>query len=193
MGDQAYWSAHGGWVLSETWTGFNYACPEVCQSRLADIECLCKNSDCDGIDLDFFRVPLYFKIGEGHKQENRDIMTQLVHDIRQLIDGYGRARGRPYLLSPRFPKTPAQALSIGLDVEAWLQWVWLNRRNRGRHTTWLVGRGVGPGCVYLGLRVHRACHITTHRRPPAAAAVECPAALTALEPARVLASCEETE
>lgn len=121
LGDQAYWSAHGGWVLSETWTGFNYACPEVCQFRLADIERLCKNSDYDGIDLDFFRVPLYFKIGEGHKQENRDIMTQLVRDIRQLIDRYGRARGRPYLLSARFPETPAQALSIGLDVEAWLR------------------------------------------------------------------------
>ena len=106
-------------LMRAFWSGFNYAEAEVRDHFRDFILSYCGIYDYDGVELDYFRHPLFFKLGE--EQENLDNMTEFVRQVRAGLDEIGRRRGRPYLLSARVPDTPAQALSTGLDVEQWLK------------------------------------------------------------------------
>ena len=106
-------------VLRAFWSAFDYAEPEVRQYRLDFIEKICRQYDFDGYELDYFRHPLFFKLGE--EEENVETMTEFVRQVRQLLNQIGRQRGRPYVLAIRVPDTPEMALRTGLDVEQWLK------------------------------------------------------------------------
>jgi len=106
-------------LLRAFWSAFDYAKPEVRQHRLRFIRRICRKYDFDGFELDFFRHPLFFKLGEEY--ENLDTMTEFVGQVRQLLNQIGRMRGRPYVLAVRVPDSPAMALRTGLDVEEWLR------------------------------------------------------------------------
>lgn len=105
-------------MLVQFWAAFDYAKPEVRQYRLDFIRQLCAKYDWDGIELDFMRMPLFFKPGE--EDENLDTMTDFMRQVRAILDQIARGRGRPYLLAVRVPPTPEIALRTGLDVESWL-------------------------------------------------------------------------
>ncbi len=114
--DRSDWPS--GTIMGTIWSGFNYAHREVREHRLEFINSVCRGYDFDGLELDFFRAPFFFKFGE--EEEHLDTMTGFVRRIRQDLDEIGQARGRPYLLAARVPDTPAQARLVGLDVEQWL-------------------------------------------------------------------------
>ena len=101
------------------WSGLDYAKAEVRQHFRDFILSYCETYDFDGVELDFFRHPLFFKVGA--ESENLATMTGFVREIRQGLDRIGAARNRPYLLTARVPDTPEIALQTGLDVEAWLR------------------------------------------------------------------------
>ena len=106
-------------VLRAFWSGFDYAEPEVRRHRLEFIEEFCRKYDLDGLELDYFRHPLFFKPGE--EEEHLDTMTGFVRQVRRVLNEIGRERGRPYLLATRVPDTPEWCLRTGLDVERWLR------------------------------------------------------------------------
>ncbi len=106
-------------VLRAFWAAYDYAEPEVRAHRLERIEEVCRQYDFDGFELDYFRHPLFFKLGE--EEENLDTMTEFVRQVRRLLHEIGRERGKPYLLTARVPDNPAMALRTGLDVEQWLK------------------------------------------------------------------------
>ena len=87
--------ARGGYpesaVLRAFWSALDYAEPEVRQHRLEFIEELCRSYDFDGLELDYFRHPLFFKFGE--EEANLDTMTEFVRQVRQLLNQIGRERG----------------------------------------------------------------------------------------------------
>jgi len=106
-------------ILGQFWAGFDFAKPEVRQYRLNFIRQLSTKYDWDGLELDFMRMPLYFKLGE--EGENLDTMTDFMHQVRATLSEIGQKRGRPYPLAARVPPTPELALRTGLDVEKWLR------------------------------------------------------------------------
>ncbi len=114
--------ARGGYPTTATlrafWSAFDYAKQDVRDHRYEHITKIAGQYDFDGFELDYFRHPLFFKLGE--EEENLDTMTGFIRRVRQGLNQIGKERGRPYLLAVRVPPSPGQALRTGLDVETWL-------------------------------------------------------------------------
>lgn len=106
-------------VMRAFWSGLDYAKEEVRTHFLDFIRTYCRQYDYDGLELDYFRHPLFFKLGE--ERQHLDTMTGFVRRVRGILGEIGRERGRPYLLAIRVPDTPEMALRTGLDVEQWMQ------------------------------------------------------------------------
>lgn len=106
------------------WSSLNYAMPEVRDKVFRILEDVATRYDVDGLELDFFRHPVYFRpqlIGESVTQSHCDMITDLLRRIRRMVDNVAAGRGRPLLISVRVPDSAGYAKSIGLDVERWLQ------------------------------------------------------------------------
>ena len=101
----------GGWHFAS----LDFAKPEVREHRLKFILLMCTTYDWDGVELDFCRHPLHFKLGT--EPENMVTMTGFMRRVRATIDEIGEKRGRPFVLAVRVPPTPRQALLTGLAAE----------------------------------------------------------------------------
>ncbi len=106
------------------WAGYNYALPEVRARYLGVVEGACQRYDLDGVELDWCRHSMFFKLGE--QRRNTPIMNDFVHQVRQTLDYYGEKRGRPILLAVRPPDSIELSLSAGLDPETWARNVWVD-------------------------------------------------------------------
>ncbi|MCH2373607.1 MAG: hypothetical protein MK538_05450 [Planctomycetes bacterium] len=100
------------------WSGLDYSFEKVRQDRLWWIENTARYG-LDGVDLNFFRMPFYFKL--GREEENMPVMTQFIRDARHRIDAVSRELGRTVLLGLRVPGTIAACQRIGFDIETWLR------------------------------------------------------------------------
>lgn len=120
MGNKSDKFPHGG----GRWSAVNYDLPEVRQKVFRIFEDVCSRYDIDGIELDFFRHPVYFKpqmTGEPVTQEQCDAMTELLRSIRNMTINVAAKRNRPLLIAVRVPDSLGFAKGIGLDLERWLQ------------------------------------------------------------------------
>ncbi len=106
-------------VMRAFWSGFDYAKEDVRRHFLEFIQTYCRQYDYDGLELDYFRHPLFFKLGEA--RQNLNTMTEFVRKVRNSLREIGQERGKPYLLAIRVPDTPEMALRTGLDVERWMK------------------------------------------------------------------------
>lgn len=105
------------------WTGVDYASREIRELAFQYVEEVAVNYDVDGIMLDFFRHPPFFKNvawGGTIHQNELDLMTALIKRIRDRMVEIGIQRGRPILLAVRVPDSVEYNLRIGLDLERWL-------------------------------------------------------------------------
>lgn len=107
-----------------SWASYNYARPEVQDRYLEVIEGACRRYDVDGVELDWCRMPFYFKLGQ--ERRNIPIMNDFVHQVRRRLDHYGERRGRPILLAMRVPDSVELCLSTGLDPETWARQDWVD-------------------------------------------------------------------
>lgn len=106
------------------WSGVNYALPEIRDLAYRYVEEVCLNYDLDGVELDFFRHPVFFKAttrGEPVGDAEREQITSLLRRIRKRADELGKARGRPILIAVRVPDSTEYSRAIGLDWERWLE------------------------------------------------------------------------
>jgi len=101
------------------WSGLDYAHPEVREDRYWWIDHTAGSYDLDGVDLNFFRWPWFFKAGE--EEASMPLMTDLIRRARRRLDEIGKERGRPMLLGVRVPGTVQVCRNIGLDIETWLE------------------------------------------------------------------------
>ena len=101
------------------WSGMDYAREQVRTDRLWWIDHSARNYDFDGIDLNFFRMPVLFKLGK--EAENIWVMNDFVRQARRRIDEVGAQRGRRLLMGVRVPGTIESCLRIGIDIETWLR------------------------------------------------------------------------
>ena len=107
-----------GSILNMNWTALDYSHREVREFFLDRIETICRTFDWDGLELDFLRMPVFFKQGEIEK--NIPTMTGFVSQVRATLDKIGQERGRPYPIAVHVPDTPKYCLRCGLDINAWL-------------------------------------------------------------------------
>lgn len=106
------------------WSAVNFALPAVRDLAFRYIEEVCQNYAIDGIELDFFRHPVFFKStsrGEPATQAELDAMTDLVKRVRTLTEQVGKKRGRPILIAMKVPDSLEYCKTIGLDLETWLK------------------------------------------------------------------------
>ena len=131
--------AHPEWLLGEQsqkgspfttleaamWSGLNFALPEVREDRLWWVRHTAENYDLDGVDLNFFRMPWYFKPGEV--EAGAPLMNELIQGAHRIVRKVSESRQRPLLLGVRVPGTLETCNRIGLDVETWLKQGWVDR------------------------------------------------------------------
>lgn len=123
---------HPDWLIGSSnqqprygrWTAADFQRQEIRDLVFRYTEEVCENYDIDGVELDFFRHPVFFKKpanGVACDQSDRDLMTNLVARIHRMTQAEGRRRGRPILLAVRVPDSVEYCRAIGLDLEKWLQ------------------------------------------------------------------------
>lgn len=123
---------HPDWLVGDMvkhtpigrWSSVDYARAEVRDLAFKFIEEVCQNYDVDGVELDYFRHPCFFKsVANGGKasQAERDLVTDLMRQVRAMAIAEGRKRGRPILLLVRATDSLEFNRDLGLDVERWMQ------------------------------------------------------------------------
>lgn len=96
---------------------------EVRQRKLEIIAEIARRYEVDGFELDYIRHPVLFSRrmrGEPCTPEEIDLITSMMHQIRQITDAAAQERQRPLLIAARVPDTFALCLDNGMDIEAWL-------------------------------------------------------------------------
>ena len=119
IGDESLRGPPRPGLAGAMWSGLDYAHEKVREDRLWWIENSAMQYDLAGVDLNFFRMPWYFKLGEEEK--NMPVMTDFVRQARKRIDAISRKRGRTMLLGVRVLGTIDACNLIGLDIETWLK------------------------------------------------------------------------
>lgn len=105
------------------WSAVNYGLTEVREKVFRIFQDVCTRYDVDGIEMDFFRHPVYFKPqlnGEPVTQEHCDMMTGFLRRVRQMADEVAAKRGRPLLIAVRVPDSAGYCRAMGLDIERWM-------------------------------------------------------------------------
>jgi lysophospholipase L1-like esterase len=105
------------------WTAVDYGRPEIRNLAFRYLEEVCRDYDVEGVELDFFRHPVYFKStsrGTPATEAERAAMTDLLRRIRLMADEVGQARGRPILIAVRCPDSVEYCRAMGLDLKYWL-------------------------------------------------------------------------
>ena len=106
------------------WAAVDYGHKEVREVAFRMVEEVCLNYDVDGVLLDFWRTPVFFKAtsrAEPVGEKELDLMTGLVRRIRRMADRVGSKRGRPILMAVRMPDSVTYCKAIGLDLVRWLK------------------------------------------------------------------------
>ncbi|MBN1343137.1 MAG: family 10 glycosylhydrolase [Phycisphaerae bacterium] len=106
------------------WSAVDYGVPEIRDLASKFVEEVCENYDVDGVMLDFFRHPVYFKKhawGEACGQEELDQMTSLVRRVQEMTGRVAVKRGHPILVAARTPDSVEYCRNMGLDVERWMK------------------------------------------------------------------------
>ncbi len=120
MGEKGERFPHG----NGRWSSVNYGLAEVREKVFRILYDVGGRYDVDGLELDFFRHPVYFKpqmMGEPVTQEHCDMMTGLVRRVRRMTESVALERGRPMLISVRVPDSVGYCKAMGLDIERWLE------------------------------------------------------------------------
>lgn len=125
IGDRGQKGGPADGLAAATWSGLDFAHKRVREDRLWWIENTASQYDLDGVDLNFFRMPCYFKPGE--EERNMPLMTDFIRQARRRLDVIGRRRRRPVLLGVRIPGTIETCRRIGLDIEEWVRKSLVNR------------------------------------------------------------------
>ncbi len=103
-------------------TCFDYTLPQVRAKSVETVLDMASIYDLDGIELDFFRHPAYFRsqfMGQEVSEEETEMMTEMVREIRRGLDAEGMRRGRPILLCVCVPDSVGFSRAIGLDWPKW--------------------------------------------------------------------------
>src|SRR5688572_26165898 len=106
------------------WSAVDFTRPEIRDLAFKYVEEVCRNYEVDGVEIDFFRHPVFFKRaaqgGTECNDEEREMMTELMRRIRVMTEQEGMRRGRPILVAIRVPDSVEYSRAVGIDLKRWL-------------------------------------------------------------------------
>ena len=105
------------------WSSVDFAHKEIRDLCVQFFKEVCDNYDVDGVELDFLRHFEIFKtVGQGGiaTQEQLDMLTDMVSQIRKVTEEAGMKRGNPILILTRIPTSPEYAKRAGVDIVKWI-------------------------------------------------------------------------
>ncbi|MBQ8588655.1 MAG: hypothetical protein IJ454_04600 [Clostridia bacterium] len=104
------------------WSAVDYGRQEVRQHVYDIFKDTITRYDLDGLQLDFTRMPIYFKqvakTGEA-TPENLERMNNMIRSIRTMMDQVSIEKNKPLMLSIIVPDSMGFNKALGLDVETW--------------------------------------------------------------------------
>jgi len=106
------------------WTALDFQKEEVRDYLFRITEEICQRYDIDGIEIDYFRNPCFFRPTMMSKPVTRaqmDLLTDFQRRITEMACREGTKRGRPILVAVRVPMTRRTCLHVGIDIERWLK------------------------------------------------------------------------
>lgn len=106
------------------WSALDFEKPPVRKYLLAIQRDVCARYDIDGIEIDYFRSPMYFRPNldfQPATDNQREILTGFQRRLRTIAMEAGTRRGRPILMCTRVPATPDTCRHVGIDIERWLK------------------------------------------------------------------------
>ena len=106
------------------WSTLDFEKPEVRDYLYRITEEVCQRYDVDGIEIDYFRHPLFFRPNLEYKPATAaqvEIMTGFQRRIREMAYREGSRRGRPILVATHVPMSRETCLHVGIDLERWLR------------------------------------------------------------------------
>jgi hypothetical protein len=123
--------AHPEWLIGSpsgkpkfgAWSAVDFTRAEIRELAFRYVEEVCRNYEVDGVELDFFRHPVFFKraamTGTECSDDERALMSGLLRRIRAMTETEGMRRGRPILVAVRAPDSVEYSRASGLDLERW--------------------------------------------------------------------------
>jgi hypothetical protein len=105
------------------WSSVDFEHKEIRDLCVQFYKEVCENYDVDGVELDFLRHFEIFKsVGRGGiaSQEQLDMLTDMVSQIRKVTEDAGMKRGNPILVLTRIPTSPEYAKKAGVDIVRWI-------------------------------------------------------------------------
>ncbi len=106
------------------WSALDFERPEVLEYLYRILEDVCRRYDVDGIEIDYFRSPMFFRPNlefQPATPAQVDLLTAFQRRVRDMAKQEGRRRGRPILVATRIPMTEATCLHVGIDAGRWLK------------------------------------------------------------------------
>jgi len=106
------------------WTALDFQKEEVRDYLFRITEEICQRYDIDGIEIDYFRNPCFFRPTMMSKPVTRaqtDLLTGFQRRITEMACREATKRGRPILVAVRVPMTRRTCLHVGIDIERWLE------------------------------------------------------------------------
>lgn len=107
-----------------SYANFDYTLPTVREYILNILTDVCSRYDFEGLELDLDRTPPYFKshyLGEIVSDSEREMMTQLIRDIRSMTERVSLERGKPILLTIRMSDSLDVCHHQGMDIRKWIE------------------------------------------------------------------------
>ena len=105
------------------WSALDFERPEVLNYLIAIIRDVCRRYDIDGIEIDYFRSPMFFRPNLAYQPATPtqvSILTGFQRRVREVAYQAGNRRGRPILVATRVPMTTAKCRHVGISIKAWL-------------------------------------------------------------------------
>lgn len=119
-----FYAKHTDWRLGEDYLdnwlsrGLDWSHPEVVEHKLQMITEQCEDYDIDGLELDFLRFPAFFKMDQTTSPQRVNIMTQLINQVRTVLDRTAR-KGQHRWLCVRIPAYVSWFDRLGIDMKQW--------------------------------------------------------------------------
>ena len=105
------------------WSALDFEKPQVLDYLYRIQEDVCRRYDLDGVEIDYFRSPLFFRPNLDFQPATAaqvNMLTDFQRRLRELTLKVGTERGRPLLMAVRVPATLATCRHVGIDLERWL-------------------------------------------------------------------------
>jgi len=106
------------------WSTLDFERPEVLYYLYLVTEEVCQKYDIDGIEIDYFRHPLFFRPNLEYMPATPaqvEIMTAFQRRCYEMAQREGERRGRPILVAAHVPLSVEKCMHVGIDIERWLQ------------------------------------------------------------------------